>query len=270
MKYFIDFEAQQYTNEIIEIGCVREDGCQFHSLVFPGEKHKKLSNFVKNLTGITQDELNKAPTVDEVFTRFFYWLGQDGGPAQFYCYGTSDPDFVHASMKLATQLMPQAALSLIMCNMKDYSQTVKSHFGLISTPALIKVARYFQNNESLEQTHKAIDDAELLRSIYLGVQRNEPIAEDAFATYKQIPVPQPLDYDNLSSGQVIKQYAENGDCIASYTSLEESAQKFLASIKKQFPRGSMPELKPLKKKIATAIKTETPYFTYTWKIEKGD
>ena len=74
MKYFIDFEAQQYTNEIIEIGCVREDGCQFHSLVHPGEKHKKLSGFVKKLTGITQEELNNAPSVDEVFTRFFYSL----------------------------------------------------------------------------------------------------------------------------------------------------------------------------------------------------
>ena len=151
MKYFIDFEAQQYTNEIIEIGCVREDGCQFHSLVHPGEKHKRLSGFVKKLTGITQEELNNAPSVDEVFTRFFYWLGQDGGPAQFYCYGTSDPDFVHASIKLATQLMPQAALSLIVSNMKDYSLTVKNHFGLISTPALIKVARYFENNDNLDE-----------------------------------------------------------------------------------------------------------------------
>lgn len=269
MKYFIDFEAQQYTNEIIEIGCVREDGCQFHSLVYPGDNHKKLSNFVKKLTGITQEDLNSAPTVDEVFTRFFYWLGQDGGPAQFYCYGTSDPDFVRASMKLATQLMPQSALSLIMCNMKDYSQVVKSHFGLVSTPALIKVARYFQNNDDLEQTHKAIDDAELLRSIYLGVQRNEPVNDEVFASYKQQWIPQPLDYDNLV-GQVIKQYSDNGDCIESYTSLEDAATKFLTNIKKQFPKGSLPELKSLKKKIATAIKTDTPYFTYVWKIEKGD
>lgn len=269
MKYFIDFEAQQYTNEIIEIGCVREDGCQFHSLVHPGEKHKKLSGFVKKLTGITQEELNNAPSVDEVFTRFFYWLGQDGGPAQFYCYGTSDPDFVHASIKLATQLMPQAALSLIVSNMKDYSITVKNHFGLIATPALIKVARYFENNDNLEQTHKAIDDAELLRSVYLGVQRNEPIEEDAFAAYKQSTPPREIDYDNLD-GQVIKQYADSGECIGSYVSLEEAAQKFLVNIKKQFPRGSLPELKSLKKKIATAIKTDTPYFTYSWKIEKGE
>ena len=30
------------------------------------------------------------------------------------------------------------------------------------------------------------------------------------------------------------------------------------------------KLKSLKKKIATAIKTDTPYFTYSWKIEKGE
>lgn len=33
MKYFIDFEATQFTNEIIEIGCINEYGDVFHSYV---------------------------------------------------------------------------------------------------------------------------------------------------------------------------------------------------------------------------------------------
>ena len=33
MKYYIDFEATQYTHEIISVGCVREDGETFKSYV---------------------------------------------------------------------------------------------------------------------------------------------------------------------------------------------------------------------------------------------
>lgn len=35
MKYFVDFEATQFAGEIISIGCVREDGKTFYSLVAP-------------------------------------------------------------------------------------------------------------------------------------------------------------------------------------------------------------------------------------------
>ena len=68
MKYFIDFEATQFTNEIIEIGCINEYGDVFHSYI---KAKKKLTSFITNLTGITQDIINEAPSTDEVFENFF-------------------------------------------------------------------------------------------------------------------------------------------------------------------------------------------------------
>lgn len=42
MKYFIDFEATQFSQEIISIGCIREDGQTFSS--------RKLSRVVTTTT----------------------------------------------------------------------------------------------------------------------------------------------------------------------------------------------------------------------------
>ena len=70
MNYYIDFEATQYNQEIISIGCVREDGKTFYSLIKP-KKLKNVTKFISKLTGITKDKLKNAKTSDEVFRDFF-------------------------------------------------------------------------------------------------------------------------------------------------------------------------------------------------------
>lgn len=70
MKYFIDFEATQFSQEIISIGCVREDGKNFYSLIKP-KKLSGITDFITSLTGITKDMVREAPNSDEVFKNFF-------------------------------------------------------------------------------------------------------------------------------------------------------------------------------------------------------
>ena len=77
MKYFIDFEATQFTNEIISIGCVREDGNSFYALVKP-KKQKAITPFITDLTGITKDMLENEKSSDEVFENFFDWFFEIG------------------------------------------------------------------------------------------------------------------------------------------------------------------------------------------------
>ena len=50
MRYFIDFEASQFAEEIISVGCVDESGRSFYSLVRP-KKPKKVTDFITKLTG---------------------------------------------------------------------------------------------------------------------------------------------------------------------------------------------------------------------------
>lgn len=68
MKYFIDFEATQFSMEIISVGCVREDGQTFYALVAP--KEGKITPFITNLTGITAEMVKTAMTPDSVFRSF--------------------------------------------------------------------------------------------------------------------------------------------------------------------------------------------------------
>lgn len=269
MKYFIDFEAQQYTNEIISIGCVREDGVEFSSLVFPGKKHKKLSKFIKNLTGLTQEQINNAPTIDDVFSNFFDWLSEDKTNIVFYCYGNSDTDFVCATRALAQTIKAQATLCLIQCNLKDYSQNVKKFFGLWTTPSLLKVARYFKQDNSIEQNHAALDDAKLLYSVYLGIQRDEPFDSNPFEAYKK-PEPPKNEFDTLN-GYMIKWFDKTEACIGAFPCLNDAVKALDDYLKKEFPKLIRPTDELLRKRISTCLRGSGTYFEFSWKLtEKED
>lgn len=78
MKYFIDFEATQFSEEIISVGCKREDGETFYALVRPIEG--KITPFITNLTGITAEMVEEAMSPDTVFEMFYDWAfkNEDG------------------------------------------------------------------------------------------------------------------------------------------------------------------------------------------------
>ena len=52
MKFCLDFEATRFSNRIISIGCVAENGNTFYTLVKPVNK-AKVDRFITELTGIT-------------------------------------------------------------------------------------------------------------------------------------------------------------------------------------------------------------------------
>ena len=55
MNFFIDFEATQFTQEIISIGCVAENGKSFYSEV---NCKGKITPFITNLTGLTPEQIS--------------------------------------------------------------------------------------------------------------------------------------------------------------------------------------------------------------------
>ena len=141
MRYFIDFEATQFTNEIISIGCVKETGETFYSLVKVDKS--KMTNFITNLTGITKEDVEKAPTADEVFDNFYDWIAVDNEKAIFYCYGNSDLTFILKNLNNSGTLKSQISLSLLRSNLIDYSKRVINHFGLIKSIALKNINKSY-------------------------------------------------------------------------------------------------------------------------------
>ncbi len=182
---FIDFEATQYTQEIISIGATAKSGEEFYSLVKP--KHK-IGNFVSGLTGIKEEDLENAPTADIVFSNFFSWLqeiNKDNKKIKFICYGNCDLLFASNTLKnLDNSMTAQMALSLIISNIVDYADYVKSYFGLSKYVSLLKVAQYY-SGEDLNQDHNALNDAKLLRFIYEKIQNGVQLVDNPFEEYMQ-------------------------------------------------------------------------------------
>ena len=172
MNFFIDFEAAQFSNEIIEIGCIAEDGRTFSSYV---NAKKKITPFITELTGITQETVDAAPHPDNVFQDMWNWICLHYSPndiENFYCYGNSDIDFVLATLRKCKNFYSRSMLSFLSTNLVNYDKFVDRHFGLTSPIRLIKVVEYYRGEEVV-QKHNALEDAMMLREIYQHIQ-NEP------------------------------------------------------------------------------------------------
>lgn len=183
MKYFIDLEATQFSNEIISIGCVREDGETFYSLVNVAKN--KMTNFITDLTGITKEDVSTAPSSDEVFTKFYDWLIPDESKVQFFCYGNADLGFIRRNLNKATTVKAQMALSVLALHLVDYSKCVERHFGLIKSISLKKVLAYYRQVAEVEQNHNALEDALFLKEIYDRINDEDDVVECPFPGYEK-------------------------------------------------------------------------------------
>lgn len=188
MKYFIDFEATQFSNEIISVGCVREDGDTFYSLVNVAKN--KMTNFITELTGITKEDIETAPSSDEVFIKFYDWLSQDKSRAQFFCYGNNDISFIKKNLNKATTVKAQMALSILTLHLIDYSKCVSRHFGLIKSISLKKVLAHYRQVKEIEQNHNALEDAFFLKEVYEKIHTEDDVVECPFPEYDKFDAPE--------------------------------------------------------------------------------
>lgn len=261
MKYFIDFEATQYTNEIIEVGCVREDGVGFRSYV---NAKRNLTPLIKNLTGITQETIDAAPSSDEVFRNFYQWIKDDTN-IEFYCYGTSDITFIRKNLSKTSDFEAQAALSIIAMALNNYGFEVKRHFGLIKDIGLVKVLAYYRGVESIEQTHSAFEDAKFLKEVYERIQAEGEIEDCPFPNYQKKTVVKPIQpkVEEPTHVPYIARIHKN-QVVEVYMSMDEAVTWFI----NQLPvnQRDMTEPKNVAKRIRHANSTKKDYGQWKWKI----
>ena len=102
MKFYLDFEAANYTEKIISIGCTSETGSIFTCYVKPYRTSKpneiqKIDHFITELTGITNETLEKfGLDPDVAFNRLFDFVLEETGNSipEYYCYGYTDAHFI--------------------------------------------------------------------------------------------------------------------------------------------------------------------------------
>lgn len=265
MKYFVDFEAMQFSNYIISIGCVREDGKEFYSLVrTPEGSGKRVSKFITELTGLTTEMIQAAPTPEQVFNDFYHFVAEDYTLPEFYCYGNTDTSFIKASFDKIHSFYGKMILGYMYTGLIDYAPVVKTHFGLFKNIGLKKVYSYFIGKEVI-QNHNALEDAKMLKRVYEGVTSEAPdqIDEKVFLEYKTISTDviglEDTNYKIICSPT--KQI--NSEKAKTFTSLKDAGE-FLMKTDKSMATAN---LKNIAKRIKKSFNTKTQYVQNFWFFE---
>lgn len=191
MNFYLDFEATRFSNRIISIGCTNEKGAKFETLVKP--ERGKVDKFITELTGITPEMVEDAPSADEAFNAFAEWayINSENTPPKYFCYGNSDVDFIAATMRTMSDFKAISFAASIKALLVDYSSVVKEYL-CTSSIALKKVVALIEETDEVEQRHDALEDAEMLRKVVENLQTKcTPADAEKLKSMKSAPKVKP-------------------------------------------------------------------------------
>ena len=268
MNYFIDFEATQFSNGIISVGCVSGAGDTFYSLV--NTKHK-ITTFITHLTGITVADIEQAAPPEKVFEDLYDWVsrtmwGDKDAIPKFYCYGNCDKEFVKNNFKECNSFKAKAMLGYLYTDMKDYSGEVKLHFGLCKNIALKKVADYYRGEEQV-QNHNSLEDALMLKLVWENIQKNE-YEFNIFPEYMSQQFNQRINEEvpSVDEEKTTVYRFKGGELIETYPSLAAAVKWAYEQIPEGNERNKT-SLKTIARKIKSAGKDpKKKYHNFKWKI----
>lgn len=193
MDLFLDFEATQYSKEIIAIGAVAgKDSNGFYSLVRP-HNLKKITKDITNLTGITREmcsEQNVLPFIN-VFPQFWEWCqmqkSNPNEPFQFFTYGEFDTDLIKAAIPHCLEFKKQ--LEYILQHTYNLERIARVFLTEDGSTISLKKALFNQTNIDVIQTHNPLQDAQMLKTLYKtfkNITIDEIIQKESFLYLKKI------------------------------------------------------------------------------------
>lgn len=254
MNFYIDFEATQYDHKIISIGCVNDAGDSFYSLVKPQEK-TKVTPFITNLTGITQEMVDNAPSAETVFERFktFIDIYNHGESTFFFVYGNEDQAFLERTAKKVMNKDIRSFMNCLAGSLIDYSKITRNYFQ-VSQVGLKRALNYFKE-EPIVQKHDALEDAEMLMELYKYIENSE------LMQLESCPFEDISNTANNSSSE-IEGRIQSGDMI--FENLDEAANW----VKNNLFSDKMANvnIQTIKKKIKYAINHKEKYFLRKWEL----
>ena len=178
MNFYVDFEATQPEQEIISIGVYSDNEKSFYALVKP--QFSTVSKYITDMTGITNEMLETAESLDMVLKRLYLWCYEQENSLMnwhLYSYGDGDIEFLKNSMRNIKTETSLVIASIMIATMKDYSQNVTKYFR--GTTSLIKAFNYLKSLEN-KQKHNALEDAKMLADIFMRINDKEPLSKNPF------------------------------------------------------------------------------------------
>ena len=191
MDFYLDFEATQFKNNIIAIGCSCKYG-EFDCLVRPPRKDH-ITPFITQLTGINKELAASALSAEDAFVDFFSWvnemLHEDISPAFFHVYGDMDKVFLEKTAEqISGSFVRQQVLNLAESVIDD-SKRVRQFF-MVKSIGVHQALQYFIP-ELEDQNHDPLDDALMLQSLMQFINNSEPLTDCPFPEKQRKPkVPQ--------------------------------------------------------------------------------
>jgi DNA polymerase III epsilon subunit-like protein len=281
MNFYLDFEATQFSNRIISIGCTNDRGATFKTFVRP--KNGKINKFITELTGITSEMINDAPSADEAFNLFYDWAVEncEDGTPKYFCYGDSDAKFIESTVHTMSNFKAISFAMSIKAMLVDYSPVVMQYLQT-QRIALKKVVALIENKDEVEQRHDALEDAEMLRTVVENLQTKcTPDDAEKLATMKSTPKPGKkkapdifVSWVNKPSNRfmantladetnyIIK--CESSDGVKYFDSLDTAALWIIKYLTKGLSPKNMDHINNLKTRIKAAIHGNTEYFGFKW------
>jgi DNA polymerase III epsilon subunit-like protein len=205
MRFFIDFEATQYSERIINIGCIADNGATFSTLVKPARRKDKPTKFITKLTGITMEMLATAPSADEAFNAFFDFVLENSPtePNEFFCYGNSDKNFIEKTLHDMEDTRAVTFAVRLMDSLIDYSSEVRQYFQMQNCIALKKIYSLILEDEVV-QHHDALEDAQMLCTVVQKLKEKcTPEDKEKIAAMPKAPKPIPNAENKLKRAPAI-------------------------------------------------------------------
>lgn len=256
MNYFIDFEATQFSNAIISVGCKAEDGREFYSLV---RTSHKITSFITNLTGITKEDIAAAPVPETVFAALYDWCKDDR--PHFLCYGNGDKEFVKQNFKDCKDFKAAAMLAYLYADLEDYAPIVKQHFGLCKPIGLNKVYNYCAKKQN-EQKHNALEDAYMLYRVYCYIQKHDTEERNVFPEYEPEGI---KEKDNAPVYTVYRE--QDGVTLDIFCSLNAAVKWCFENLMGK-QEHNLTKSKTVAKGIKQAYKCNKTYRGFNWRLEQ--
>lgn len=245
MNFFLDFEANSPTNEIISIGCISETGKKFYRLVKPSTP---LDGYVKKITHLHNSDFENARTLSEVMFEFMCWVRMHSSNSfawkdlNFYTYSDSDKRFLEASLNLMENdyLCMYERIAALSTRIIDYSPQVRKFFKQSNQISLASAVNFFRSDDNIwEQQHNSLNDAEALKELYDNTY-NKPPTDITF------PLGKKIQSDNKT-----------------FDSLEKAIEYCLSFIPKRSRFEKTP--KTIEKNLRKAIRNKQKYCGVHWR-----
>ena len=261
MDIYLDFEATQFTENIIAIGASCEYG-EFDCLVQP-PKEKELTKFITNLTGITPEMIKYALTPDEAFYDLFFWISEmaqeaNGEPIFYHTYGAMDKIFLrNAAKHITANAVIKDFVEKLSYSIIDDSYKVCRFFH-VKAIGVHKALSYFEKDLD-NQDHDPLNDAILLNKLMDHLFLIKPLECNPFEVSKPKSVNQtPSMLGKYSAKQMNVKNAPE----IPFGCFDDAVNWIYKKTKKNNPDAIR---KNVKKHLKNAILNNRQYHGYYWK-----